>query len=119
MSLAPTRFRSKSVRTCPINPATAPTPMAPHALELKIPPPLVALCVALMMWFTTWIVGPIDVPRLLRVGAALALLVVGLGFDVAGPTIHVVNHISNATQSATSGGGIFSSRACGVIGVVR
>ena len=58
--------------------------MTPHALELKIPPPLVALCVALMMWFTTWIVGPADMPRLLRVGAALALVVAGLGFDLAG-----------------------------------
>ena len=58
--------------------------MAPHALDLKIPPPLVALCVALLMWFTSWIVAPADVPRLLRVGAALTLLVVGLGFDVAG-----------------------------------
>lgn len=57
--------------------------MTLRALELKIPPPLVALGVALLMWFTSWVVGPADVPRLLRVGAALALLVVGLGFDIA------------------------------------
>lgn len=83
MSLARTRFRDKSDRTGPISPATAPTPMTLQALELKIPPPLVALCAALLMWCTSWIVGPADVPRLLRVGATLAFLVVGLGFDFA------------------------------------
>jgi protein-S-isoprenylcysteine O-methyltransferase Ste14 len=53
-------------------------------LELKVPPPLVALCVALMMWLTSRVVGPIAVPHALRVSVALAFAVVGLGFDLSG-----------------------------------
>ena len=78
--------------------------MTLQALELKIPPPLVALCVALMMWLTSWIVGPADLPRLLRVGAALALLVVGLGLDVAGLAsfLHAKTTINPLRPAATS-----------------
>lgn len=53
-------------------------------LELKIPPPLVALCVALLMWLTVRFVGPFDVPYALRVTAALVCTLLGFGFDVAG-----------------------------------
>ena len=78
--------------------------MAPHALDLKIPPPLVALCVALLMWSMSWIVGPIDVPNTLCVGAALALLVVGLGFDLAGLAsfLHAKTTINPLRPAATS-----------------
>jgi protein-S-isoprenylcysteine O-methyltransferase Ste14 len=54
-----------------------------NALELKIPPPLVALCIALLMWLTTRVVTPIEVPRGLRIGAALGIAVVGFCFDLA------------------------------------
>ena len=53
-------------------------------LELKIPPPIVALCVALLMWITSQAVGPFDMPYRYRVSAALAFVFLGLGFDVAG-----------------------------------
>ena len=54
------------------------------SLELKVPPPLVALCVALLMWLTSLVVAPFEVPFLLRVSASLALAVVGLGSSLAG-----------------------------------
>jgi protein-S-isoprenylcysteine O-methyltransferase Ste14 len=83
-----------------------------HALELKIPPPLAALCIALAMWLTSRIVGPIDVPHLLRIGAALAFLVVGLGFDVAGLVSFMrarttVNPLRPAATSALVVSGVY------------
>jgi protein-S-isoprenylcysteine O-methyltransferase Ste14 len=54
------------------------------ALELKIPPPIVALCVALLMWLTTRVIAPFDVPHGLRLSAALALGCVGVVLDLAG-----------------------------------
>ena len=59
------------------------------ALELKIPPPIVALCVALLMWLTTRVIAPFDVPHGLRLGAALLLGCVGLVLDVAGLLLFV------------------------------
>ena len=86
--------------------------MTLHALELKIPPPLVALCIALAMWLTSRIVGPIDVPHLLRIGAALAFLSVGLGFDVAGLVSFMrarttVNPLRPAATSALVVSGVY------------
>ena len=54
------------------------------SLELKVPPPLVALCVALLMWLTSLVVAPFEVPLLLRVSAALLLAFMGLGFSLSG-----------------------------------
>jgi len=55
-----------------------------NALELKVPPPIVALCVALLMWLTTRLIAPFALPQALRLGAALALACMGLGLDLAG-----------------------------------
>jgi protein-S-isoprenylcysteine O-methyltransferase Ste14 len=73
-------------------------------LELKIPPPLVAIVVALLMWLTSRAIGPFDVPHVLRVSAALAFVVIGLGFDLAGLVSFVrakttVNPIKPASTS--------------------
>ena len=48
------------------------------ALELKIPPPLVAAILAEVMWGSKFVVAPFDVPFDIRLGAALAVLAVGL-----------------------------------------
>ena len=74
-------------------------------LELKIPPPLVAIGVALLMWLTSRVVGPFAVPYGLRIGATLAFVVVGLGFDLAGLVSFVrarttVNPIKPASTSS-------------------
>lgn len=53
-------------------------------LELKIPPPAVALIIALLMWFTSILFGFIPIPLDYRLGAALALLVIGQGISISG-----------------------------------
>lgn len=54
------------------------------SLELKVPPPLVALCVALLMWLASLVVAPFEVPFLLRISASLVFVFVGLGLSLAG-----------------------------------
>ena len=54
-------------------------------LELKIPPPLVAIAVAGGMYAAASLLSPLlSLPPGLRVGAALALAGVGASFDLAG-----------------------------------
>lgn len=53
-------------------------------LELKIPPPVVALLVAAAMWGVAQRGAPIDMPALFRVIAAAAVALMGLGVSVAG-----------------------------------
>ena len=54
------------------------------SLELKIPPPLVALCVATLMWLVSSLLLPIEIEATLRIGIALTLALCGLAFDLAG-----------------------------------
>jgi protein-S-isoprenylcysteine O-methyltransferase Ste14 len=57
--------------------------MSRHALDTRIPPPLVALVVALLMWnASTW--WPLAEPPAWRVPLALTLAVVGAAFDLSG-----------------------------------
>ena len=53
-------------------------------LELRIPPPVVALVVGLTMWLAAQVVPSFGWPSPVRIAAALALAAVGLSFDVAG-----------------------------------
>lgn len=53
-------------------------------LELKIPPPVVALAIALLMWFASLLFGFIPIPLGYRLGAALTLLFIGQGISIAG-----------------------------------
>ena len=57
---------------------------AMSSLELKIPPPVVALFFALCMWLASSLVAPLEWPFVLRAGAALTLLAVGLVVSTAG-----------------------------------
>ena len=54
------------------------------ALELKIPPPLVALFLAILMRLTPALAGSLPFPLSLRRGAALALFCLGLSIAVSG-----------------------------------
>ena len=54
------------------------------SLELKVPPPAVALVVALALWWATRYGVLEGVPPPWRIGAALAVAAVGAAFDVAG-----------------------------------
>jgi protein-S-isoprenylcysteine O-methyltransferase Ste14 len=54
------------------------------SLELKVPPPVLALLLGLLMWLASSLVAPVEVPFGLRVGVALVLASVGLVFGLAG-----------------------------------
>ena len=54
------------------------------SLELKIPPPAVALVAALAMWWVSRYGVLEGVPPLWRIGAALVIAAIGAAFDVAG-----------------------------------
>jgi protein-S-isoprenylcysteine O-methyltransferase Ste14 len=53
-------------------------------LELKIPPPIVALVVALLMWLTPAVAGFMQIPHPARVLCAAVLVCVGQGIGIAG-----------------------------------
>lgn len=54
------------------------------ALEAKVPPPIVALAVALGMWVVARYTPTVEVLGSLRVWVAVILAVVGVGFSAAG-----------------------------------
>jgi protein-S-isoprenylcysteine O-methyltransferase Ste14 len=54
------------------------------SLELKIPPPAVAAVVAVAMWGASRLAPLIQVPSALRLAAAAAIALVGIGFSAAG-----------------------------------
>jgi protein-S-isoprenylcysteine O-methyltransferase Ste14 len=53
-------------------------------LEHKIPPPAVGLGIGGLMWYLASLAVPLEVPFGVRVGLALALLVVGAAIAIAG-----------------------------------
>ena len=55
-----------------------------RALELKIPPPVVALFVAAAMWGISLATPSVEVPAVTRVAAAIAIAMAGVGIAVAG-----------------------------------
>ena len=55
-----------------------------HTLELKIPPPAVALVVAAIMWGISLASPPFGVSDFMRVLAAVALVLLGGGVSLAG-----------------------------------
>jgi protein-S-isoprenylcysteine O-methyltransferase Ste14 len=82
------------------------------SLELKVPPPALALLLALLMWLVSSFVAPLEVPFRWRVGAALAPALVGLGFSVAGVAAFrrartTINPTKPATASALVSGGVY------------
>ena len=55
-----------------------------QSLELKIPPPIIALTTGALMWFAASMVPPFALPDTLRVGLALALAITGISLDLTG-----------------------------------
>lgn len=55
-----------------------------QALELKIPPPAVALLMAGAMWGISLVAPLLEVPAFIRVAAAVTIALVGSGFSLAG-----------------------------------
>jgi len=54
-----------------------------HILELKIPPPVIALLIAGAMWGLSRSTPPFEAPDILRVSAAAMLALAGVGVDLA------------------------------------
>lgn len=55
-----------------------------NTLELRIPPPLVALIIAILMWLSTLLVAPLAVPTSVRLIVAGVLAIAGVGCGIAG-----------------------------------
>jgi protein-S-isoprenylcysteine O-methyltransferase Ste14 len=55
-----------------------------QSLELKIPPPVVAALLAVAMWGIAFITPLVEVPTSLRVGVAVAIVLAGGAFSLAG-----------------------------------
>lgn len=79
-------------------------------LELKVPPPVVALLVGLLMWLASALVAPVEVPFAFQAGVTVVLASVGVvvvvagifAFLRAGTTIKPTN--PGATTSLVTGG---------------
>jgi protein-S-isoprenylcysteine O-methyltransferase Ste14 len=54
------------------------------ALEVKIPPPAVAAAIAVAMWGISLLLPLLQIPGALRLGAAAAIGLAGIGFSAAG-----------------------------------
>jgi len=54
------------------------------SLEAKVPPPAVAVAVAVAMWGASKLAPLFQMPSALRLGAAAGIAVVGIAFGVAG-----------------------------------
>ena len=55
-----------------------------RALELKVPPPIVALLVAVAMWAIALTATRIEMTPLVRFGAALVFAIAGVGIGILG-----------------------------------
>lgn len=54
-----------------------------NRLELKVPPPLLVLLIALFMWLASLAFPPLALPFRVRVGVVFGLVVAGLGVGLA------------------------------------
>ena len=55
-----------------------------QTLELKIPPPAVAVFVAIVMWGVSWTTPTLNVPGPVRTYVAVAFAAIGVAFSVSG-----------------------------------
>lgn len=83
-----------------------------NALELKIPPPLVALALAFLMWLTSSLAQPIEVPFAVRLGIAIALVIVGQSISISGMVAFrraktTINPIKASAASSLVSSGIY------------
>jgi protein-S-isoprenylcysteine O-methyltransferase Ste14 len=83
-----------------------------QALELKIPPPAVAVLIAGAMWGISLVTPSIDVPRHVRMVAALAIALAGGGIALSGAVLFrrvgtTVNPMKPETASSLVTTGIY------------
>jgi protein-S-isoprenylcysteine O-methyltransferase Ste14 len=80
--------------------------------RIEIPPPLVALFLAILMWFTPALAGSVAIPSSLRIGLALAVFGLGQGVAVSGVVAFrrartTLNPIKASSASALVRSGVF------------
>jgi protein-S-isoprenylcysteine O-methyltransferase Ste14 len=83
-----------------------------NALELKAPPPFVALVLALAMWAVSRLTSTFEVDASLRITAAVSMALVGGAFSAAGITAFrrvktTLNPMKPETATALVTGGIY------------
>src|SRR6266581_6105525 len=81
-------------------------------LELKVPPPIVALVLGLLMWLTPTVAGLVQMPYLARVFCAVVLVCIGQSIGIAGMVAFrraktTVNPIKASLASSLVTGGVF------------
>ena len=81
-------------------------------LELRIPPPAVAVIFGVFMWLASRLVAPVELPFVGRVTVAVIIACAGLVFGVAGMRAFVqakttMNPIKPSAASSLVTGGIF------------
>lgn len=87
-----------------------------QALELKIPPPVVAALIAGAMWGISLVVPLLEVPALIRKAVALTFALAGAGFDLAA----LISFRRARTTINPMKPGTASSLVCsGIYGVAR
>ncbi|MED5617637.1 methyltransferase family protein [Ideonella sp. BN130291] len=82
------------------------------ALELKVPPPVVALVLALLMWVVAAVTPNLALPAVYRVAGALALFVAGFAVRAIAQLSLVrarttINPLNPSGSSALVSGGIY------------
>jgi len=85
---------------------------AMSSLELKIPPPAVALLFGFLMWLASLLIAPVAVPFAVRVGVAVVIVSVGLIFGGSAMLSFVrrrttMNPIKPDAASSLVTGGVF------------
>jgi protein-S-isoprenylcysteine O-methyltransferase Ste14 len=88
------------------------SPIAMKSLELKIPPPVVALLFALLMWLTPSLGPPLGMPAAIRIGLAIALAFVGQGISISGMVSFrraktTINPVNPSAASSLVSSGVF------------
>jgi len=82
------------------------------SLELKVPPPALALCLGLLMWFSSSLVPSVAVPFGIRLGVALALVIIGQSFSISGMVFFrraktTMNPVKPSAASSLVTGGVY------------
>jgi protein-S-isoprenylcysteine O-methyltransferase Ste14 len=82
------------------------------SLELKIPPPAIAILVAVGMWLLSTTAPPLHLPAAIRVYASLAIALMGIGMAVSGVVAFrraktTVNPTKPETTSSLVSSGIY------------
>ena len=83
-----------------------------QSLELKIPPPIVALATAALMWFAASLMPPFVLPDTLRVGVAVILAITGISLDLTGLIAFIrakttINPLRPASSAALVTNGLY------------